>query len=751
MGCGASAPRPDRTTEWGRRALACKELEQDPSKRMDISQRSTHFSRVFNNAVECEACFPEDFAGGAIKVLHTTEAVKSLIKIASIRSEGKAVLDFLSQISDGTLEVRISKGDSVCYRFTDLQPFWGQIETASGSSTSGDRDTSTLKDQDEEKEDPEARDPKQASPARLLKAALGDIHSSTMESELDKLQMTGLGNGTSGNEELVTFHQLSAFYYKGLDVVFVDPGGLACGRVAHCEKSSDRMQNPIWVVQVEVYMSDGESFYKTHKCVVIQMFLGRIPSKALPAKPLDSEMREVLRARGEKYRSLAIGSYYRNHTGHLMLRTRCGVRKLKADGRIMVDGKAFAEFCPDYQEFDNPDEYQTMKRKMMRRNRASSGDTDLLSKILRDDVLHLTWPTLPCFSFARKCWAEVQVDNVEVIEFRDAAFDQLVINSGRKRTLQALVEYTVGRGEVEASMDVGITQLNGAPADQPTLQVAEEKKQPLFSDVVEGKGGGCIMLLHGPPGVGKTLTAEAIAEHLHRPLYSICVGELGTSPGSIEESLRKVFELGERWNAVILLDEADIFLEARSNNDVMRNAMVSVFLRRLEYHQGVLFLTTNRIKSLDPAFHSRIAVSLNYTDLDDKARLQVWTNLLKAAVDHSAAATIEPAKASKAAFEELIIEELPENDKNGSKVHFAGKSADMDHPQAQAAPAPKAVKFSHSISEAQLRTLAEKPMNGRQIKSTLRLSLALAAMEGSPLTFDHICTTLDISDEQPVE
>jgi SpoVK/Ycf46/Vps4 family AAA+-type ATPase len=66
---------------------------------------------------------------------------------------------------------------------------------------------------------------------------------------------------------------------------------------------------------------------------------------------------------------------------------------------------------------------------------------------------------------------------------------------------------------------------------------------------------GCIFLLHGPPGVGKTLTAEAIAEMLHKPLYSVTVGELGTQTGHLEQNLRDILEVASAWDAVILIDE----------------------------------------------------------------------------------------------------------------------------------------------------------------------------------------------------
>jgi AAA+ superfamily predicted ATPase len=67
---------------------------------------------------------------------------------------------------------------------------------------------------------------------------------------------------------------------------------------------------------------------------------------------------------------------------------------------------------------------------------------------------------------------------------------------------------------------------------------------------------------------------------------------------------------------------SQIFLERRSDIDVLRNAMVGVFLRKLEYHQGVLFLTTNRVKAFDPAFNSRINVAIRYHDLTKDARGQ---------------------------------------------------------------------------------------------------------------------------------
>ncbi len=135
-------------------------------------------------------------------------------------------------------------------------------------------------------------------------------------------------------------------------------------------------------------------------------------------------------------------------------------------------------------------------------------------------------------------------------------------------------------------------------------------------------------VLHGPPGTGKTLTAEGIAELLKCPLYMVSAGELGTNPRELEAELNKILDIAHSWGAVLLLDEADVFLEKRTIQDIHRNALVSIFLRLLEYFQGILFLTTNRVETFDDAFQSRIHVALRYGDLTMKAKRSVWKMFL---------------------------------------------------------------------------------------------------------------------------
>jgi len=185
----------------------------------------------------------------------------------------------------------------------------------------------------------------------------------------------------------------------------------------------------------------------------------------------------------------------------------------------------------------------------------------------------------------------------------------------------------------------------------------------------------------------KTLTAEAISEMLHRPLYSVSLGQVGVTPTELETRLGEILDLCRRWDALILLDEADIFLEKRSTSGSLeRNAMVSVMLRLVEYFKGVLFLTSNRVDALDPAFKTRITLGLRYESLGLDARKQVWTNLLSAS-----------------GYKEAIAD-------------------------------PTIIDVGE---------LAKHQLNGREIKNAIRLAMSLAQEDGEPLSQKLLHETID--------
>ena len=118
---------------------------------------------------------------------------------------------------------------------------------------------------------------------------------------------------------------------------------------------------------------------------------------------------------------------------------------------------------------------------------------------------------------------------------------------------------------------------------------------------------------------------ECIAQATGRPLIALTIGDLMDEEEKIESKLVNWFALAERWKAILLLDEADIFLERRATRDIQRNGIVSIFLRRMEYFRGLLFLTTNRVGQIDDAFLSRVTVVLQYDHLTDDTRKKIWS------------------------------------------------------------------------------------------------------------------------------
>lgn len=157
----------------------------------------------------------------------------------------------------------------------------------------------------------------------------------------------------------------------------------------------------------------------------------------------------------------------------------------------------------------------------------------------------------------------------------------------------------------------------------------------LDQDIIHGKGRGLAVLLHGPPGVGKTATAEAVAHFYKKPLFPITSSDLGTDPWDVEAKLSEIFRLANLWDCILLLDEAETLLAQREkkDNNLQKSSLVSVFLRTLEYYSGILFLTTNRPDVMDDAVKSRVQVSLQYPRLGLIETLAIFQTNLDRLID----------------------------------------------------------------------------------------------------------------------
>lgn len=147
--------------------------------------------------------------------------------------------------------------------------------------------------------------------------------------------------------------------------------------------------------------------------------------------------------------------------------------------------------------------------------------------------------------------------------------------------------------------------------DKRLIRLLIESTGKKMSDIISGKSGGVIVLTSGYPGTGKTLTAEVTSELLKKALYNVQCSQLGTEEKHIERNLYRVLNRATRWGALLLIDEADVYIRTRGK-DIQQNAIVGIFLRLLEYYNGFLFMTTNRAVVVDDAILSRCTAHVRY-------------------------------------------------------------------------------------------------------------------------------------------
>ena len=134
----------------------------------------------------------------------------------------------------------------------------------------------------------------------------------------------------------------------------------------------------------------------------------------------------------------------------------------------------------------------------------------------------------------------------------------------------------------------------------------------------------------GPPGTGKSMTAEAIASFLNKDVFSVNYSELESKyVGETPKNIKRAFQKAKESNAVLIFDEADSFLGKRLTNvsqsaDYGVNITRSVMLLELEKFDGVVIFTTNLISNYDEAFKRRILANIEFKLPDRRGRESIW-------------------------------------------------------------------------------------------------------------------------------
>jgi hypothetical protein len=525
---------------------------------------------------------------------------------------------------------------------------------------------------------------------------------------------------------MITFDLLWALYKPNsiaYSATYGDQEEPRAFKIDFATKESHFMRGQWYTVEGRYLEYDGKTFGMGTTHSEIASFQGVRKITSLDCYPLQyhkesEKLKAQLIERGKHFVSLQ-GMNYRHHKGMAYAKRKKQVLKIHIDGRVMVDPAIHRRINPNYpvsvvkpkddgEGFNDDDDddcgccdtdsdagghnqptpsdetIQTTEKKRFKLVKLANGQNVIVEVNAKDEAdssnqteplsedktsthefteeeLLIASPVVLGFAFSEKLWLEFTVSGISDVVFNDQAFESLVLPENHKSIVKALVSSHAFHAH--RSID----------------------------DIISGKGRGLVAVLHGPPGTGKTLTAEGIADLLKCPLYMVSAGDLGTEPTKLEKELQNILDIAHSWGAILLLDEADVFLEQRSIHDIHRNALVSIFLRLLEYFQGILFLTTNRVETFDAAFVSRIHLSLRFQNLTTKAKRTVW---------------------------KLFIERV--KDKEGMQVA--------------------------AITEQDLNDLSRREVNGRQIKNLVRAAQALAVHEDVPLSMAHIKRVIDVAE-----
>jgi hypothetical protein len=142
-------------------------------------------------------------------------------------------------------------------------------------------------------------------------------------------------------------------------------------------------------------------------------------------------------------------------------------------------------------------------------------------------------------------------------------------------------------------------------------------------------GKGLNILFAGPPGTGKTMAAEVIANDLQLDLYKIDLSQVVSKYiGETEKNLDRIFTAAHSANAILFFDEADALFGKRSEvkdaHDRYANIEVGYLLQKMEEYEGTAILATNLRQNMDDAFVRRIQVIVEFPFPDQEFRRQIW-------------------------------------------------------------------------------------------------------------------------------
>jgi hypothetical protein len=407
-----------------------------------------------------------------------------------------------------------------------------------------------------------ARKSKNATPvaAQIAQDAVAHLETlcSTLESELassirEKSDL--VKHGVMRFEKLWTLFEPGCLVYRKHD---------GHDRVYKLKSAKVEQASSVRVYKLECqYVDfDGTNFGYNKESINIKEFKGTKKIAKFEAFPLEfvdgtEELKTRLAERGaafEAYKEYRFVAY----DGIALGKVQRGEQKLNVKSRIIIDAYSSSRYGnkPSLELFDTPEVAQDIA------SPSNPEDTDDDCVLLDENVGKKQQPapvgmkpvpikdasiltfeqrlvasaTVRGYSLRDKKWCSFFIDSVQDITWNEDAFDSLVAPQEQKDLILSFAE-------------------------------SQAKSRDDFDDFIQGKGQGIIMLLAGPPGVGKTLTAESVAEAMKAPLYSIGAADLGSEssmanrvrqrvlnsetgkPAQLENKLHDILEMCSKWNA----------------------------------------------------------------------------------------------------------------------------------------------------------------------------------------------------------
>ena len=199
----------------------------------------------------------------------------------------------------------------------------------------------------------------------------------------------------------------------------------------------------------------------------------------------------------------------------------------------------------------------------------------------------------------------------------DAAGLQAALAGGRPALMESLIERQLKNADVALGNK---TQSAGRRCvttyDLAMLNVESRFEVPRIVEALSNRGHGSLCF-YGAPGTGKTALAEHIAKTLDQPLIIKQASDLMSKyVGETEQNMAAMFKEAEAEKAVLLLDEADSFLQDRRGAQrTYEVTEVNEMLQGMERHNGIFICTTNLLESLDQAALRRFTFKIKFKPL----------------------------------------------------------------------------------------------------------------------------------------